>query len=177
MSQSIPISGNRKGQQQQQGAPIPINAANVPKMNVFAPGSGGSGSDSTNFRLGSELSTSHLGMTGIEAPPNSLVQPSLMSAHAGSGSSTAQMLGGWNPPPNTPAQASKLQQVINQQQYGAGQVPTGSFIDRKIQGMAQFREADEDEMDVSLEDSNPSSFQHNSHLSKQDLDDTFEMEQ
>ncbi|KAJ1966483.1 hypothetical protein GGI12_000058 [Dipsacomyces acuminosporus] len=187
---NIPISGR----QNKQGTPIPINVANAqrPAANASQSRQGG---DASGLHLGSELSGSQLGMAGIEAPPNSLAAPSLMSSHLGasiSSSSTAQMIGGWNPPPNTPAQASKLHQVMgssssgpgSSQAYGMGQVPTGSFIDRKLHGMDHFREADEDEMDQDMDDfspdgSNPSSFQpQNRHLSSKDPDDDmFEMEQ
>ncbi|KAI8325619.1 hypothetical protein GQ54DRAFT_206424, partial [Martensiomyces pterosporus] len=197
MSQStnnIPISGR----QEKQGTPIPINVTSVPRTNAYQAGNAGQSrqdESASGYHLGSELAGSQLGMTGIEAPPNSLVTPSLMSSHLGGnagGSSTAQMIGGWNPPPNTPAQASKLQQVMgsssssglgSSQAYGAGQVPTGSFIDRKLHGMEHVREADEDEMDQDMDDfspdgSNPSSYQPNTHhLSNKDPDDMFEMEQ
>ncbi|KAJ2815043.1 hypothetical protein FBU31_007076 [Coemansia sp. 'formosensis'] len=121
-----------------------------------------------------DFARSHLDRQGIEAPPNSLVTP---SAHLEQGSLGGSRFagGGWNAPPNTPAQANKLQQMMasagagsgSVQGYSTSNVPSNSFVKERTCGMENVREADEDEqtdqdMEVEAEfspdSSNQSSF-------------------
>ncbi|KAJ2853103.1 hypothetical protein FB639_006597 [Coemansia asiatica] len=128
--------------------------------NSLATGQSMLGQGSMKIDFGSRFSmnpTVSLGSSentqGIEAPPNSLAVPSSsIGQFVGSSSvGTGGIIAGFNPPPNTPAQPSKLGQhmsSIRSGNMGGGQVPTGSFIDRRI-GLSgndgRINEADEDE--------------------------------
>ncbi|KAJ1887569.1 hypothetical protein LPJ66_009045, partial [Kickxella alabastrina] len=133
---------------------------------------------------------------GINAPPNSYAVPSSLASQMipNSANLTARLSGGFNPPPNTPAQGSKLHQIMggidgslgthHGQEYGIGQVPSGSFIDRRIHAFEQVGEADEDDMDQDMDNHSPNSispgsFHHSGshHMSNKGPDDIFEMEQ
>ncbi|KAJ2635479.1 hypothetical protein GGF40_003589 [Coemansia sp. RSA 1286] len=128
---------------------------------------------------------------GSEAPPNSLaVPPAQIGQFVGSSSMGAGgLIAGFNPPPNTPAQASKIGQhmsTIRGSGMGGGQVPTGSFIDRRIAlggNTSRLNEADEDEdmddQDTDDQEMNisPASFQNSRNKTNDDTDDMFPMEQ
>ncbi|KAJ1805113.1 hypothetical protein LPJ75_005407 [Coemansia sp. RSA 2598] len=99
--------------------------------------------------LGSSESTQ-----GIEAPPNSLAVPSSTIGQFVGGSSLGAggPVAGFNPPPNTPARPSTIAQYMSTNRgsssMGGGQVPTGSFIDRRIRlggNDGRLSEADEDD--------------------------------
>ncbi|KAJ2867089.1 hypothetical protein GGH94_001068 [Coemansia aciculifera] len=149
---------------------------------------------------GSEAGTSrHLeakprfppGSPGTEAPPNSLAtQPlHLNQGSLGEGKFAG---GGWNAPPNTPAQPNKLQQMMasagvgsgSMQGYSTSNVPTHSFVEKKMCDMGKVREADEDEqMDQDMEaecspdSSNHSSFrQDNRHMPNDGSENMFMMD-
>ncbi|KAJ2084905.1 hypothetical protein GGI01_000350 [Coemansia sp. RSA 376] len=161
MSQNIPVSSSGD----KQILPIPISMTGGLRSGAYT---------------GSEAGTSrHLearprfppGSPGTEAPPNSLATQPLY-LNQGSLGDGKLAGGGWNAPPNTPAQPNKLQQMManagvgsgSMQGYSTSNVPTHSFVEKKTCGMAKVREADEDEqMDQDMEaECSPDSSNHSS---------------
>ncbi|KAJ2477757.1 hypothetical protein IWW47_006172 [Coemansia sp. RSA 2052] len=132
-----------------------------------------------------DFAGSHSNAPGIDPPPNSLATP---SSHLGQGSFGGGRFatGGWNAPPNTPAQASKLQQMMAGSAQGHSDVPTSSFIEKRTRGMANVSEADEDDpmdQDMDMDDefspdcSNQSSFRQDAHhMPSDEPEDMFRME-
>ncbi|KAJ2726818.1 hypothetical protein GGI07_000329 [Coemansia sp. Benny D115] len=175
------------------GIRAPQNSLAVPSSlaGPAAPGSIGisiGGANSNRLPIGADLSGSYKYSQGIHAPPPSLATPSSLSTHMmpSNASIAAQLVGGFNAPPNTPAQTSRLHQMMGKGaaatgEYGAGQVPTGSFIDRRINAFERLGEADEDEMDMddaSPDSVSPASYHHaGSRHANKDPEDMFEMEQ
>ncbi|KAJ2816341.1 hypothetical protein GGI24_005749 [Coemansia furcata] len=195
-SQSIPApsSGDKKG------TPIPISMPSGMRSGAYTGSEAGTSrhlESGSQFPPGSaDFARSHLDRQGIEAPPNSLVTP---SAHLEQGSLGGSRFagGGWNAPPNTPAQANKLQQMMasagagsgSVQGYSTSNVPSNSFIVGKIGKtcMENVREADEDEqtdqdMEVEAEfspdSSNQSSFRQGTRriLGDESEEDMFTMD-
>ncbi|KAJ2634748.1 hypothetical protein GGF44_003468 [Coemansia sp. RSA 1694] len=187
-SQRAPIPIGRPGDQQR--TPIPIR---MPSGQLF-----GNTNISKDFAKGHHAETesrflpgsadfagSHSNAPGIDPPPNSLATP---SSHLGQGSFGGGRFatGGWNAPPNTPAQASKLQQMMAGSAQGHSDVPTSSFIEKRTRGMANVSEADEDDpmdQDMDMDDefspdcSNQSSFRQDAHhMPSDEPEDMFRME-
>ncbi|KAJ1819249.1 hypothetical protein GGH91_001835 [Coemansia sp. RSA 2671] len=148
-----------------QAAPIPIGFAGGVRSSAYTGKEAGSSrrqEPEPRLPPGSADSVgSHMAMQGIEAPPNSLVAAPL---HIGPGSLGGSRFagGGCNAPPNTPAQVSMLAQTMANagvgsgpvQEFGTGNLPTNSFIEKKICGMGSVREDAEAEtmfQDMSIE--------------------------
>ncbi|KAJ2780497.1 hypothetical protein GGI15_003520 [Coemansia interrupta] len=146
-------------------------------------------------------SSQHGGMagisSGIDAPPNSLAAghsmagPMLPSSinfnknlpiRTGAPESYGGQQGTMAPP-NSLVQGSKLPQIMENK--GAGQVPSGSFIDRRIHAFGRVGdvdEADENAMDQdqdnSMDDISPASFHgpESGNMSSRYNEDMFQME-
>ncbi|KAI7833038.1 hypothetical protein BX661DRAFT_169559 [Kickxella alabastrina] len=199
-SSRIPIgAGVSASYRYSQGTNAPPNSLAVPSSMAGQIIPSGMSIDDSNggcLPIGADISGSYKFSQGINAPPNSYAVPSSLASQMipNSASLTARLGGGFNPPPNTPAQVSKLHQIMggidgglgthHSQEYGIGQVPSGSFIDRRIHAFERVGEADEDDMDQDMDNHSPNSispgsFHHSGshHMSNKGPDDIFEMEQ
>ncbi|KAJ2160218.1 hypothetical protein GGF46_002427 [Coemansia sp. RSA 552] len=148
---------------------------------------------------GAGQSGSMYGSSGIEAPPNSLAAQPHLAFGGGQSAGANQTTLGYLPPPNTPARSGLHQQAMAGMAAGgggsssgsagahgprAGQVPTGSYIDRSLHGMKRLDEEDEDKMDqdedTDFNDASPSaSFHpgdHRRESAKDSSDGMFEMD-
>ncbi|KAJ2733050.1 hypothetical protein IW152_003373 [Coemansia sp. BCRC 34962] len=139
------------GSEDKQTTPIPIGIAGGQRFSAYTGREAGTSrrqeSDSRLPPGSADSVGSHFAMQGIEAPPNSLVAAPL---HIGPGSLGGSRFagGGCNAPPNTPAHVSLLPQTMANagvgpgpvQEFGTGNLPTNSFIEKKTCSMGRVRE-------------------------------------